>query len=65
MEERSKYVKKNRGFDFRIKYLVTSGLTHMNSVGEAVMFRCNALGFGTEKSAEISAFYELVTADDR
>ena len=65
MEERSKYVKKNRGFYFRIKYLVTSELTHMNSVGEAVMFRCNALGFGTEKSAEISAFYELVTADDR
>jgi len=25
-------------------------------LGEAVMFRCDGLGFGTEKSAEISAF---------
>ena len=58
-------MKKNGGFDFRIKYLVTSGLTHMNSVGEAVVFPGDGLGFGTEKSAEISAFYELVTADDR
>jgi len=35
MEERSKYVKKNGGFGFRIKYLVTSGLTHMDSAGRS------------------------------
>jgi hypothetical protein len=29
------------------------------------VFLCDGLGFGTEKGAEISTFYELVTADDR
>jgi hypothetical protein len=65
MEERSKYVKKNRGFGFRIKYLVTSGLTHMDSAARSRGVPGDGLGFGTEKSAEISAFYELITAEDR
>ena len=65
MEERSKYVKKNGGFKFRIKYLVISGLTHMNSVGRSrdVSVQWFKLWHGDERRK--SAFYELVTTDDR
>jgi len=60
-----KICQKNGGFGLRIKYLVTSGLTHMDSAARSRGVSRRRLGFGTEKSAEISAFYELITADDR
>jgi hypothetical protein len=65
MEERSKYVKKNRGFDFRIKCLITSVLTHMNSVGRSrdVSVQWFKLWHGEERRN--IRLYELVTADDR